>query len=173
MTLNIQYAAGHTGQFEMAYSCTDTDQDGMSEVRRPFSPPEAHRVQRGCCPPTTHPQRKGRGAAAGSWAEAHTREWWGMKEGLNAALTKVVANKGCNDRSNRPCRAIVPHPMQPLMIAALTMAGCGQADRRGTRLLVRDGWHTHGLPLPWRDSRRGVCDHLHAAHAGSVQVVYR
>ena len=32
-TMNLQYAAGHTGTFEMAYSCGDTSENGLAAVR--------------------------------------------------------------------------------------------------------------------------------------------
>ena len=32
-TMNLQYAAGHTGTFEMAYSCGDTTENGLAAVR--------------------------------------------------------------------------------------------------------------------------------------------
>ena len=32
-TMNLQYAAGHTGTFEMSFSCTDTSENGLSAVR--------------------------------------------------------------------------------------------------------------------------------------------
>ena len=33
ITMNLQYAAGHTGTFEMAYSCGDTSENGLAAVR--------------------------------------------------------------------------------------------------------------------------------------------
>ena len=33
ITMNLQYAAGHTGSFEMAYSCGGTTQDDLKAVR--------------------------------------------------------------------------------------------------------------------------------------------
>ena len=32
-TMNLQYAAGHTGTFEMAYSCAGTTENDMANVR--------------------------------------------------------------------------------------------------------------------------------------------
>ena len=32
-TMNLQYGAGHTGTFEMAYSCGDTTENGLAAVR--------------------------------------------------------------------------------------------------------------------------------------------
>ena len=37
ITMNLQYAAGHTGTFEMAYSCGGTTEDDLSKVRRMHS----------------------------------------------------------------------------------------------------------------------------------------
>ena len=39
ITMNLQYAAGHTGTFEMAYSCGGTTEDDLSAVRRMHSRP--------------------------------------------------------------------------------------------------------------------------------------
>ena len=36
ITMNLQYAAGHTGTFEMAYSCGGTTEDDLSAVRRSY-----------------------------------------------------------------------------------------------------------------------------------------
>ena len=33
ITMNLQYAAGHTGSFEMAYACGSTTQDDLKAVR--------------------------------------------------------------------------------------------------------------------------------------------
>eukprot|EP00964_Phaeocystis_antarctica_P066238 scaffold40010_cov58-Phaeocystis_antarctica.AAC.3 len=33
ITMNLQYAAGHTGTFEMAYSCGGTTEDDLKAVR--------------------------------------------------------------------------------------------------------------------------------------------
>ena len=33
ITMNLQYAAGHTGSFEMAYSCGGTTEDDLKAVR--------------------------------------------------------------------------------------------------------------------------------------------
>ena len=32
-TMNLQYAAGHSGAFEMAFSCGDTTENGLAAVR--------------------------------------------------------------------------------------------------------------------------------------------
>ena len=36
ITMNLQYAAGHTGTFEMAYSCGGTTEDDLSAVSRSY-----------------------------------------------------------------------------------------------------------------------------------------
>ena len=39
ITMNLQYAAGHTGTFEMAFACGGTTEDDLSAVRRMHSRP--------------------------------------------------------------------------------------------------------------------------------------
>ena len=58
ITMNLQYAAGHTGDFRMAYSCGATTENDMSGVR--CSPWRA-----GCCR-RFHLQR-GRGGGRVGW----------------------------------------------------------------------------------------------------------
>ena len=39
ITMNLQYAAGHTGTFEMAYSCGGTTENDLKAVRCGLQPP--------------------------------------------------------------------------------------------------------------------------------------